>query len=110
MIVQVGAGLKRHAQAQLAVAAALGGHVEHVLNAVDFLLERGGDGGGHDVGARPRVDRRHIDRGRSHLGILRDRQLEQGEQAEQDDHDRKHRREDRPADKEMGKFHRGLWR
>ena len=48
-------GLNVTVQRVAAVARALRGHVEHVLDAVDLLLDRRGDRLGHDLGAGPGV-------------------------------------------------------
>src|SRR3546814_17657460 len=53
------------------IARGVGGHVEHVLNAVDLLLERGGHGRRHSLGIGPGVggpqheDRKSVVQGKS---------------------------------------------
>ena len=53
---------------------ALRRHVEHVLDAVDLLLDRRRDRVGHDLGAGAGIGRRHLNRRRRHVRVLRDRQ------------------------------------
>ena len=48
--IEVGAELEGDGQRHAAVAGRLRRHVEHVVDAVDLLLDRGGDGLGHDLG------------------------------------------------------------
>ena len=76
-------------------------HVQHVLDAVQRLLERRGDGLRDHVGARARVDRRDADLRRRDVRVHRDRQLP--ERGEPGDHDecRNDRREQRPVDEEV---------
>ena len=75
-------------------------HVEHVLDAVDILLERQGDGVDERPGARAGVARRHLHGRRDDIGILRRRQLDEGDQADQDKEQRQHIGEHRPVDEE----------
>ena len=90
--------------------AAVGGrvrrHVEHVLDAVDLLLDRSDHGGGDDLGAGAGILALHVDDRRRDLGILRDRQAEERHAAENDEHDRDDRGEDRPVDEEVRDPHR----
>ena len=101
--VEVGAECKGHGQSQVAVAGRLRNHVEHVLDAVDLLLERGRDRLAHHLRGGAGVGGVHHDGRRGYLGILRHRQGEIGEAADQRDKDREHGREDRPVDEEVGK-------
>ena len=50
--VQIRAEVKRDGQVVRAVIARLARHVQHAFDAVDLLLDRRGDGIGHDLGAR----------------------------------------------------------
>src|SRR5262249_3967730 len=88
-----------------AVGRALRRHVEHVLDAVDFLLDGRRDRIGDHVRWRPRVRGGDDDRRRHHLGILRGGQREVGEAAEDDGDDRQNGSEDRPVDEETGDVH-----
>ena len=51
--VQIHALLERDGQIVRAVVGALGGHVQHVLHAVDLLLDGGRHGLGHDLALAP---------------------------------------------------------
>ena len=51
-LVEVGAELERDGERHLPVGRALRRHVEHVLDAVDLLLDRRRDGLGDDLGRR----------------------------------------------------------
>ena len=65
--VQVDAGLERDGQRVGAVVGALRRHVHHVLDAVDLLLDRRGDGVGDDLGVGAGIDGRDLDRRRRDL-------------------------------------------
>ncbi|CAB3753801.1 hypothetical protein BPA30113_05478 [Burkholderia paludis] len=86
-LVRIGAELERDGDRHVAVAVRLRLHVEHVLDAVDLLLERRRDRLGDHFRVRARILRLH-DHGRRHdLRIFRDRQQEHRDHpAEQDDH------------------------
>ena len=99
--IQVGADLERHRQRIGAVGAAVGLHVEHVLDAVDLLLDRQRHGIDHGLGAGAGIARRHLHRRRHHIGILRDRKAEQADAADQDHQDRDDVGKDRPLDEEF---------
>ena len=73
-------------------------HINHVLDAVDLLLDRQGDGVDEGLGARAGVARRHLYGRRDDIGILGARQLEERDQADQDEHQRDHVGEHRPFD------------
>ncbi len=98
--VQVDAQLEGDGQRVRAVVGALGGHVEHPLDAVDLLLDGGGHGVGHDLGVRAGIRGGDLDGGRGNLRILRHRQRPHGDPARQCDNDRQHRGEDRAMDEE----------
>ena len=78
-LVEVGAELEGDGQRHLAVGRALRRHVEHVLDAVDLLLDRRRDRVGDDLGRRAGIRRAHDDRRRHDVGILRDRQRAVGD-------------------------------
>ncbi len=99
--VEVGADLEGHGQRIGAVGAAVGLHVEHVLDAVDLLLDRQRDGVDHGLGAGAGIARGDLHRRRHHVGILRDREVEQRDAADQDHQKRDDVREDRPLDEEF---------
>src|SRR3546814_18240216 len=72
------------------------------LYAVDLLLQRRRDGGGHGLGVGAGIAGAHHDDGRRDLGILRHRKLAVGDQADDDQHQRDDRRKNRPLDDEVG--------
>ena len=85
-------------QAVGAVARAGRLHVDHVLDAVDVLLDRQRDGVDEGHGARARIAGRHLDGRRNDVRILRARQIKEGDEADQDEDERKHVGEHRPVD------------
>ena len=72
--VEVGAEPEGDGQRHRAVARRIGRHVEHVLDAVDLLLERRGHGRGDGFGIGARIGGAHDDGRRGDLRILRGRQ------------------------------------
>ena len=103
--IQVGADIERDRDGEASVGGRIRRHVEHVLHAVDLLLDRSDHGGGDDLGVGAGVLPGDVDDRRRDLRILRDRQADERHAAEDDEHDRQHRGEDRPVDEEMGDFH-----
>ena len=103
--VEIGAELERHGDREAAVARRVRRDVEHVLDAVDLLLERRHDGGGDDVGAGAGILAGDVDHRRRDLGILRDRQPAEGDDAQDHEHQRHDAGEDRPVDEEAGDAH-----
>ncbi|MNS52390.1 hypothetical protein D3C72_851030 [compost metagenome] len=95
-VVQVSTQREGDGQGDLAVSGRLRGHVQHVLDAGDRLLQRSGHGFTDDfrVGTRE-VGADHNGR-RYHFRVFADRQLEQRDRAGDQDQQRKHRCEDRP--------------
>jgi hypothetical protein len=108
---QVGIGvrpdLEDHGHRELAVPGRLAGDVIHVLDAVDRLFERGGDGAGHGFGRGARIAGHDLDRGRDDVGILGDRQQDHRRQTEHHDEDIDHGREARVLDEEVSESHDG---
>ena len=94
-------------QGQHAVGRRLRRHVQHVVDAVDLLLQRRGHGLGQHPGVGPGIHRLHHDGRRHHVRVLADRQAEHRDDAAEEDDDRQHRREDRAVDEESGKAHGG---
>ena len=74
--VEVGADLEGHRERVAAVPGAVGLHVEHLLDAVDLLLDRQRHRLDQRLRARARIGRRDLDGGRRDRRILRDRQHE----------------------------------
>ena len=103
--VEVRAELEGDRQRHRAVAGTLAVHVEHVLDAVDLLLDGRGDGVGERLRIGPRIDGGDDDRRRRDLGVRRHGQREIGQTAQDDQDDGQHDGKDRPADEEVGKFH-----
>ena len=95
------ADVERGHDVRHAVAGAVGVVIDHPLGAVDLLLDRRGDGPGDAQGVGPGVGRGHLDLGRGDLGILRDRQQERADPADQEHQEGRDRGEDRPADEEV---------
>ncbi len=104
-LIDVGPGLEHDADRQRAVAGRLRDHVEHVVDAVDLLLDRRRDRLGDHLGGGARISGVHRHgRGRD-LGELGYRQRPERDEADQRHDDRHHARENRPVDEEMGKSH-----
>ena len=104
--VGVGADREGDDQSIAAVVRARRLHVEHVLDAVDALLDRQGDGVNQGLGARARVQGRDLYGRRDDVGVLGGRQLQQRDQADQDEDQRQHVGEHRPID-EKARDHAG---
>ena len=105
--VEIGSELEGNGQAHHAVAGRSARHVKHVLDAVDFLLDGRGDGFGEHLRVRARIHGAHDDGRWRDFGILRDRQLERRNSANQHDDDGKDRRENRTPNEEVRKVHLG---
>ena len=80
--VEVGAEREGDGELQIAVGRRLAVHVEHVLDAVDFLLERRRDRVADDFGGSAGIAGADDDRRRRDLRVLRDRQREIGRRAD----------------------------
>jgi len=98
--VEVGPQREGDVEVHLAVVGTLRRHVQHVLHAVDLLLDRRGHGVGDDLGVGPGIDGRDLD-GRGHdLRVLGDRQLDEQEQAQDHSRHGQHGGADRAVDEE----------
>lgn len=95
-VVQVGAQGEGDGQGQLAVGGGLRGHVQHVLDTSDGLLQRRGHGFTDDFRVGTREVGAHYHGRRHHLRVFADRQLEQRDCAGDQDQQRQHRCKDRP--------------
>ena len=84
---------ERDGDGELAVAGRLAAHVEHVLDAVDLLLERRRDGAGDGLGGCAGIGRRDLHRRRDDFRILRDRQDRERAETDQRHEDAEHGRE-----------------
>src|SRR5690606_744771 len=80
-------------------------HVDRVLDPVDRLFERGGDGLRDRLRVRAGVGRTYDDRRRNHLGVLADGQFPQRDRADEEDDDGEDAGEDRAFDEEIGEVH-----
>ena len=105
-LVDIGAEPEGDGQRHQAVGGRLAAHVEHVLDAVDRLLDaalppfRRSPWGWRRDTARARPPRAAPTSGYSEIGMHPQR-----EQAGEEDQDRQHAGEDRPIDEELGEVH-----
>ena len=83
--VEVGAELEGDRDRGLAVVGGDAVDVEHVLDAVDLLLDRRGDGVGDDLRGRAGIGRANHDGRRHHVGKQRDGQLRVRQRSDEDD-------------------------
>ena len=81
---------------------ARGLHVRHALDAVHDLLDRRGDGALDRLRVGARVEGRDRHRRRRQLGVARDRKPRDADRSREDDQERADRRQDRPADEDVG--------
>jgi hypothetical protein len=72
--IEIGAELEADRDREASVRGRVGRHVDHVLDAVDLLLDRRHHRRGHDLGAGAGILAGDADQGRRDLGVLRDRQ------------------------------------
>ena len=100
--VDVGADLEADLQRQRAIAAVDRLHVDHLLDAVDLLLDRRGDGRLDRDGIRAGVGGLDLDDRRDDVRVLRDRQAADHDDAADHGDDRDHDRDDRAVDEEAG--------
>src|SRR5437016_10302851 len=103
--IEIRAELERDAQRHVAVARALRGHVEHVLDAIDLLLDRRRHCFRHNLRVRAGITGGDLDGWRRDLGILRDRKRRQRNDTHQRDDNANHAGEDWPVDEKMRKVH-----
>ena len=104
--VEVRADTERDRDGELAVTGGLAAHIDHVLDAVDLLLQRRRDRLADHLGGCAGVARRHLHRGRHDLRVLRDRQDHQRAEPDQGDEDADHRRQDGAVDEAVREAHR----
>jgi len=104
--VEVGAEREGDGELQIAVGGRLAVHVEHILDAVDLLLERRRHRIADNFSGSAGITGGDDNRGRRDLRVLGHRQREIGGRANNDDKDRQDGRKDRPVDKEMRNIHR----
>ena len=101
-LVGIGPDPEGHGQRVEPVAGAGRGHVDHVLDAVDLLLDRQRDLARDHGRAGAGIAGADLHRRRHDIGILRHRQPQQRHQPEDDGQDRDDIRQDRPLDEEPG--------
>ena len=104
-LVEVGAELEGDGDGELAVRGRLAVDIQHVLDAVDLLLDRGGDGVGYGLRRGARILRGDGNGRRHHLRIFRDRQRLVGDRADNQEHDRQHHRKDGLVDGKPSEIH-----
>ena len=103
--IEIGAELKRDAERHVAVARALRRHVEHVLNAIDLLLDRRRNRFRYHLRVGAGIGGRDLDRWWRNVRILRNRKRRKRDHADERDDDTDHARKDRPVDEEVRKVH-----
>ena len=103
--VEIGTDIEAHRNCEAAVAGRIRRQVNHVLDAIDLLLDRRNHSGGHDVGAGARILAGNGDGRRRDIRILRDRQTGEGHSTDDHEHNRDHRRENWPVDEEVRNAH-----
>ena len=99
--VLVDADLEADVEQHAAVARVRRLHVDHLVDAVDFLLDRGGDRLLHRDRRGARVGRRDADRRRGEERVLLEGELEERGGPQQHGEDRDDDRDDRAADEEL---------
>jgi len=82
--IEIGAEFERHRNREPAVRGRVRGNIKHPLDAVDLLLNRGRDGVGDDFGAGAGILPGDVDHRRRDFRILRNRQPQKGDAAEND--------------------------
>ena len=98
---RVGGDIERHPQLGRPRAALVErGHVEHLVHAAHLLLDRRGHRLLERYGVGARIPRGQQDFGWRNIGIQRDGELHEGDEADEDRQDRNHHRDDRPVDEE----------
>src|SRR5262249_23809094 len=105
--VEIGAEIERHRDGEAAVGGRVRGHVEHVLDAIDLVFDRRPHGGRDDLRAGAGILAGNRDDRRRDFRVLRDRQAEERDGAEDHEHDRDDRGENRPVDEEVRDLHCG---
>jgi hypothetical protein len=103
--VHVGTHPEGDGQREDAVRRGLRRHVQHVLDAVDLLLQRRGHGLGQDARVGAGIRGPHDHRRRHHLRVLADGEGEHRDAARHHDDDGEHRREGGPVDEEAREAH-----
>ncbi len=103
--IQICSKLERDAQRHVAVTRALRGHVEHVLDAIDLLLDRRRNCFRYDFRVRAGIAGCDLNSWRRDIGILRDGQCRKRDQADERDDNADHAGENWPVDEKVRKIH-----
>src|SRR4029077_1882000 len=103
--IEIGAKLKGDAERHVAVARALRRHVEHVLNAIDLLLDWRRNRFRYYLRVGAGIGGRDLDRWWRNVRILRNRKRRKRDHPDERDDDADDAREDRPVDEEVRKVH-----
>src|SRR5262249_60518968 len=103
--VEVGADRERDGYGEIAIPGRLAVHVEHILDAVDLLFERRGDGAGDGLSGCAGIGRRDLHRRRNDFRILSDRKDREGAQTKRRHKDAEHGGAAWAIDEEMGQAH-----
>ena len=100
-LIDVRPGGENDIDLQRTIASGLRHDIEHVVDAIDFLLDRRGNRLGDHVRGGARKQGGHLHGRRRDVGKLGDRQCSKGDDADQRQDDRKHSGKDRSIDEEM---------
>ena len=100
--VEIGTRRKRDREPVAAVVGALRAQRHGPLDTAHLLLDGRGDRVANELRVRSGIDRGDLDRRWRDVGILRGGQRERGDPAAEHEHDRDHRRKDRPLDEKPG--------
>ena len=103
--VAVRANAERDGYREVAVAGRLTAHVEHVLDAIDLLFERGRYCAGYSVRRRTRIRRRDVHCRWDDFRILCDREDRERAETQQRHEGAEHSREARAINEEMREAH-----
>src|SRR5215467_312368 len=103
--VEVGADRERDGYGEIAIPGRLAVHVEHILDAVDLLFERRGDGTGDGLSGCAGIGCRDLHRRRDDFWILGDRKNRERAQTKRRHKDAEHGCEARAIDEEMCQAH-----
>ena len=101
--VRIGSDFKRHGNLHRAVAGALRRHVDHVVDAVDLLLQGNGDGRGDVFGTGAGILGGNRNGRRRDVGKLFNRELRRRNRSEERNHETDDAGENRTVNEKMGK-------
>ena len=103
--IEVRAEFEGHRNRDGAVRRRLRRHIDHVLDAVDLLLDGRRDGIGRDLSVRAGIGRRHRHSRRRNIRELSDGEPQIGQSAHDNDENRNHSRENRAPDEDVAELH-----